>query len=306
MCVKFCCSIPFLLCVTILTWWCVYVLEAPRLTARRAAAAAAAAPGLRVRGMSTTFAAAGAGASTGAGSQLQALRAPRYTAQPAQPPSQLDLELFLVAGARDAAPGVLPSFYVPPPPSREAALAALLAAGADANYRSPTWSTPLHRAAAAGYLGVARLLVAAGADPNAVDVYGASVATVAAREGRAEVLRELLALKVDIHGPHVTSDASDALMRACRRGHEECAELLLRAGASVDTRDKQGRTPLMYAVQDNRVGMVKLLLEHKASYAARSADGVSAASWAATYKRNEVIDILNAAGAGIEKGVLVI
>ena len=304
MCVRFCCSIPFLLCVTILTWWCVYVLEAPRLTARRAAAAAAAAaaPGLRVRGASIASSAA-ASAASGA-PPLQPQR-PRYIAPPAAQPSPLDLELFLLAGARDAAQAVLPSFYVPPPPSREEALAALLAAGADANYRSPTWSTPLHRAAAAGYLGVVRLLAAAGADANAVDVYGASVATVAAREGRAEVLQELLALKVDIHGPHVTSDASDALMRACRRGHEACAELLLRAGASVDTRDKQGRTPLMYAVQDNRLGMVKLLLEHKASYAARSADGVTAASWAATYKRDEIIDVLNAAGAGIEKGVLV-
>jgi hypothetical protein len=296
-CLRFCCSIPFLLSVTALVWWCVYLLEAPRLAAHRAAAAQAA-PGLRARG---------AAAPASALSLLQPPQQPRYVPAPEPPPSPLDLELFLLAGSRTlAGTAAVPSFPVAPAPSRQAALAALLAAGADVNYRSATWSTPLHRAAAAGFLAVVQQLVAAGGDAGAVDVYGASVATVAAREGHADVLAALLALKVDISGPHVISDSSDALMRACRRGHEDCAELLLRAGASVDTRDKQGRTPLMYAVQDNRVGMVKLLLAHKASFAARSADGVSAASWAATYNRDEIIGLLNAEGAGIEKGVVVI
>ena len=286
LCLRCCCSIPVLLLLTAAVWLCVYSLEQPR---RRALAHAP--PGLRSAG-----AAGGSPASLRGG-------APVYVPAWEPPPSPLDLELFLLAGSKAVA-GTAPSFATAPQPSREEAVRALVAAGADVNYRSATWSTPLHRAAAAGYLGVLQALVAAGADANAVDVYGASVTTVAAREGRVEVLRELLRLGVDVNGPHVISDSSDALMRASRRGHAECAALLLGAGALVNTRDKQGRTPLMYAVQDNKVGIVKLLLEHKASFSDRSADGVSASSWAAHYKREEIIGLLNAQGAGIEKGVV--
>ena len=293
LCLRCCCSIPVLLFFTAIVWLCVLSLEQPR---RRAPAQAP--PGLRALSGQAAGAAAGSPASLRSG-------VPIYVPVWEPPPSPLDLELFLLAGSKDVAgTAAVPSFATAPQPSREEAVRALVAAGADVNYRSATWSTPLHRAAAAGYLGVLQALVAAGADANAVDVYGASVTTVAAREGRVEVLRELLRLGVDINGPHVISDSSDALMRASRRGHAECAELLLGAGALVNTRDKQGRTPLMYAVQDNKVGIVKLLLEHKASFRDRSADGVSATSWAAHYNRDEIIGLLNALGAGIEKGVV--
>jgi cytohesin len=135
---------------------------------------------------------------------------------------------------------------------------------------------------------VVELLMQSGARVNTVDVFGASAAIVAAREGRLDVLVALIKAGADINGPHVISDFSDALMRASRRGHVACAEALLAAGADPDTRDKQGRTPLMYSVQDNKMDVLKTLLKYKARIDLRAADGVTAESWALQYNRLEM------------------
>lgn len=48
---------------------------------------------------------------------------------------------------------------------------------------------------------------------------------------------------------------------AALTGDCECATLLLRQGASMNLRDTDGKTPLMMAVVNNHVDLVKILLE---------------------------------------------
>ena len=77
--------------------------------------------------------------------------------------------------------------------------------------------TPLHWAARVGHKEVAELLIATGADVNAIDQLG--------RTGWAAW--------------HVTP-----LHEAAYHGHKEIAELLITAGADVNAKDEDGDTPL--------------------------------------------------------------
>ena len=51
-----------------------------------------------------------------------------------------------------------------------------------------------------------------------------------------------------------------ALMNACWKGHVEIAEFLLKSGASKDLQNYYGWTALMWATSENKIKIVKLLL----------------------------------------------
>jgi len=103
--------------------------------------------------------------------------------------------------------------------------------GKDGSLR--TGLSPLHAAANAGQEEVAKVLLAAGAGPNAKQFfYKRSPAQVAAAAGCASVLRLLLA-----HGAaaRVRDKSRLTLMHdAARGGNVECIQLLLDAGAAPD------------------------------------------------------------------------
>ena len=198
------------------------------------------------------------------------------------PPSTaaVDAELFTAALHGDAA-----------------RISSLLSAGARVLSHNNMNASPLLAAAAGGHAAAARALLAAGADVNAADVFGATPLIAAAREGHLPVVKLLLGAGAEVLGPVVVADGGGALLRAVRRGHLDVALALVTAGATVNGRDKQGRTPIMYAVQDNRKDMVAMLLEARADVGAVSPDRVSALSWARTYKRGDIEELLVKAGA---------
>lgn len=63
------------------------------------------------------------------------------------------------------------------------------------------------------------------------------------------------------------------LSEAAVAGHADICELLLRAGAPANCRNRQGRTPLWRAAFQRRVETVRLLLEHGADPRVASSDG---------------------------------
>jgi ankyrin repeat protein len=52
---------------------------------------------------------------------------------------------------------------------------------------------------------------------------------------------------------------------ATKNGHESIIKLLLEAGAKVEAKDDNGRTPLLLAAENGHEAVVKLLLEAKAN-----------------------------------------
>jgi ankyrin repeat protein len=157
--------------------------------------------------------------------------------------------------------------------------------------------SPLLEASSKGHTGAVTALLAAGADVNAADVFGATPLIAASREGKLDVVLLLLAAGAEVLSPVLVSDGGDALMRATRRNHVPVADALIKSGANVDKRDKQGRTPIMYAVQENNKDMVALLIAGGADINLFSPDKVSAMRWARTYKRAEIEELLLKAGA---------
>jgi ankyrin repeat protein len=205
-------------------------------------------------------------------------------------------------------------------------MAAILSDDPDAVSRTgPNRATPLHFATA---VDVARMLIAAGADPEAVDQHGMTplrTAAYAGDRGRA-VARFLLApdggadifvaaalddtdgirrlldrdtTLLDARDPSVgpaSARGGTALHIAASLGREAAARALLEHGADPDARSDEGHAPLHYAAGGGHTGMVRLLLEHGATLAlADSQHGATAEDWANFFGHHDVERLLRAA-----------
>src|SRR5215471_10799752 len=89
---------------------------------------------------------------------------------------------------------------------------------------------------------IIRRLLAAGGDPNAVDLTGETVLMTAARTGTPEALK----LLID-HGANVNSVDSEfaetALMLAVRENHPDAVKILIERGASINPQTRVGPVP---------------------------------------------------------------
>lgn len=99
------------------------------------------------------------------------------------------------------------------------------------------------------YLLLPQVLLAAGADPFAVNHSGANALLLAASCGSSESVKLLLHegfVDADYHNSDLGA-GEHALLLAAEGGWCECVQLLLKAGARVNRADKEGRTALWVA-----------------------------------------------------------
>jgi ankyrin repeat protein len=88
-----------------------------------------------------------------------------------------------------------------------------------------------------------------------------------------------------------------ALGDIATRGSAEMVQILLDAGAKVDARQMDWKTPLMLAAAGGNVPVVRLLLAAGADTQARDAAGQTALDHATARGRDEVAQLLRAAAA---------
>ena len=120
---------------------------------------------------------------------------------------------------------------------------ALIAAGADVNFRNNDGHSALILAAARGHIAVVGYLIAAGADVNARDnVHGISSLNLAATQGHTEMVRDLIAAGADVNAR--TNNGISALIRAASDGQTEIVRDLIAAGADVNARTDTGYSAL--------------------------------------------------------------
>ncbi len=74
---------------------------------------------------------------------------------------------------------------------------------------------------------------------------------------------------------------------------------LLKQGASVHIQDKYGDTPLMYAIRENNPDIVKALLDNGADVNIQDKDGYTPLMWAVIYNNPDIIKLLLDNGADV-------
>lgn len=127
----------------------------------------------------------------------------------------------------------------------------LLSAGVNINSGDANGMQPLHIAVLNNNLRIMETLLANGADINGKNHSQTTVLQLAVAGGLVEATDFLIENGADVNAiskDDFYGDFATALHIAAGKGHPDIAEILIRAGATVDARDKAGETPLHWAV----------------------------------------------------------
>lgn len=179
-----------------------------------------------------------------------------------------------------------------------AAAGRLAASGAALDARDGHGRTPLHVAGHGGHHEMARLLLAKGADANALDSQQYDLITIAAVRDDARMVR--LAIEGGNNPRNVTSPyQGTALIAAAHLGHVEPVRALIEAGAPLDHVNNLGWTALLEAVILGDGGarhaeIVRLLLAAGAKNDIGDKTGVTALEHAKRKGQSEIVRILEA------------
>nr|XP_018668743.1 ankyrin repeat domain-containing protein 17 isoform X3 [Ciona intestinalis] len=172
----------------------------------------------------------------------------------------------------------------------------LLDSGAQVNMPADSFESPLTLAACGGHVELAELLIQRGAALEEVNDEGYTPLMEAAREGHEEMVALLLAKGANVNAKTEETQET-ALTLACCGGFLECADLLVRAGANIETGCS---TPLMEAAQEGQLDLVKFLIREGANVHSTTSSGDTALSYACEHGHTDVADHLLAAGANLE------
>jgi len=124
---------------------------------------------------------------------------------------------------------------------------AMAANGADLDVRDAHSRTPLHVATYGGHHAAMRALVAAGADPNALEYDRYDIVTIAAVADDLETLET--ALSLGARADNITSPYDGtALIAAAHLGHVDIVRALINAGAPLDHVNNLGWTAVIEAI----------------------------------------------------------
>ncbi len=131
-------------------------------------------------------------------------------------------------------------------------------------YPQPLAWTALHFAGFGGQVAVSELLIAHGAEVNAVaqTKFRNTPLQAALLSGQVEVARMLVAKGADVNFKQ--AEGFTALHEAAQLGSEELVELLVGAGAEVNAKGGDGRTPLDLAIKAKKLAVADLLRRHGA------------------------------------------
>ena len=174
----------------------------------------------------------------------------------------------------------------------------LLKQHVDVNAIQPDGATALSWAAYRDDVGMAGSLIAAGANVNKPNDYGATPLILACVNGSAGMVDKLLKAGAKPNTPIVLGET--ALMQCSHTGAVEAVTSLLEFGAEVNAKEnRQGDTPLMWAVVNKHPEVVRVLIDHKADISARTKDGFTPLLFAAQSGDQDSALLLLTAGADV-------
>ena len=205
----------------------------------------------------------------------------------------------------------------------------LIKAGADVNVKSYYGDVFMGVASRKGWKDITELLIKSGADVNAKDNDGWTALMSAAGADNKDTVELLIKAGTDVNAKD--NDGHSALMQAARlnyvggeHNYKDTAELLIKAGADVNVKSNDGWSALMWAAMNNKKDVAetlikagsdssaaliwalnetpfsdatKLLIKAGADVNAKDSEGISALTYAILYGKNDIADLLRAAGA---------
>ncbi|XP_049548019.1 protein phosphatase 1 regulatory subunit 12A [Anopheles darlingi] len=172
--------------------------------------------------------------------------------------------------------------------------------------------TPLHLAVIQGNLQLVNLLLANGADVNALDNEGHSVVHWATVCGEVEALRAVLSAGADVSTPDINGGSplhyaaqmcganyeGKTARASAKLALEILSTLLNHPDTSVEVEDKDGRQPLLWAASAGSAKAVLALIKAGAHVESADKDGLTALHCAASRGHTECIDtLINLCGA---------
>jgi len=180
----------------------------------------------------------------------------------------------------------------------------LISAGADINHKSKgNGVTPLMEVLNANYIDMAKLLIARGADINIKSNSGATALIFAAGRSK-EVVELLLSKGADINVRTVNNlGVFTNCVMGLYVGYVsyDLAELLLEKGADINEENTNeyaaGETPLFIAAGEDNEELVSFLIKNGANVNAKSKEGKTPLSVAEKAGNTNIIELLKSNGA---------
>jgi ankyrin repeat protein len=178
---------------------------------------------------------------------------------------------------------------------------ALLAQQVDVNAAQGDGATALHWAVYLNDAETTASLIRAGATVTLANNYGMTPLGLAARNGNASIIKQLVTAGADPNDPrHAVNAGETPLMRAARSGQVDAVQVLLDAGASSNaTETWNGQSALMWAAAEGHVPVVQTLIEHGADIRARSGSGATPLLFATRKGSVDAVRVLLAAGSDV-------
>ena len=182
-----------------------------------------------------------------------------------------------------------------------AQIKALIAGGAKPDMHDGYARTPLHVAAYGAHHDAMRALVAAGANPNALERDRYDIVTIAAVANDVPTLR--VALEVGCSAKNITSRYDGtALIAAAHLGHAEVVRTLIRAGAPLDHVNNLGWTALIESIVLGNGGArhtetLRALVEAGANVHLADRQGDTPLTLARRRGYREMVEVLSRPGA---------
>ena len=170
--------------------------------------------------------------------------------------------------------------------------------GGHFGHDSKGW-TALMFAAWEGHTEVARVLLDAGANANAKTFTSTTPLTLATQRGHLPVARLLLRRGAFTSIPH-SAGRTAVIVPAAAAGNTEIVKLFLDAGVPADDCGENRHTALIAATVHRHLDVMRLLLEHGADVDMRDARDASALTYALHQVCDETLAALLAAGPEID------
>lgn len=154
--------------------------------------------------------------------------------------------------------------------------------------------TALHHAASKGHVGVVTMLLRS--PSTKVDIPSKTQVTplwLAASDGHCDVVRVLAERQADLEARESYTQRTP-LLQAASRGHRAVIDFLVYSAVNLEAEDIGGRTPLSWAITNENLDTVELLLERGANPARQFSDKGHLLIWAAQTGNAVITDLLAA------------